>query len=362
MTKKTQTVTQPESVEAENHQPVALLSSKASASRMADVTTEPVETPAVISVDESDHKLPPFLTKLQVIVNMLPHEVGRWSRDGKRFDIVDEVTFLDYLRDHFAASKEATFIRQLHYYGFRKVDAANGGGDGVNGWSFMHESFTRDHPEGIASIKRRAERADRTVPSKLRVKQQTRVAELEQQVSALKLKVSALQRQLAEAKGGVSAGVGKKRLRRQAAALVVHTPLVSSEDLTDDMESLLDFDLSSRGNERVDLEFGEDVFESSSAVEPLPVDIGVLDLSRFESALNLNSDNDHRAPVRGATAPTAQPVVVPTPEQLSELLPLILSLPMVQQALLTLPHATNNDNVIKKMNSWEASHCVGGAC
>ena len=304
--------------------------------------------------------LSPFLAKLQSIIAELPRTIGCWSKDGLRFDIVDESAFLNYVTQHYGPSKEATFIRQLHYYGFRKLDAANGGGDGITGWSFMHEDFDRDRPEAIYSIKRRGER-DRSVKSRFRVKQQSRVTELEDQVSSLRSKVTALQRQLAEAKkmsGNMEEVTRKRRKLEEPQAkspLEFQRPpaLSTGSEETDehvshvDAESLFDLDLS---NKTIELGEDESVLEQMytseyDLVDPLPMQTDALDLSSFADALAYEKEPP-AAKLHMSASPPA--IEIPSPEQLATLLPMLWQLPVVQQALLSLPRPApvNDENRI----------------
>jgi hypothetical protein len=290
--------------------------------------------------------LPPFLQKLQTIIASSPLSVSRWSDDGLRYDVLDEEAFGAVLREHYGASKESTFVRQLHYYGFRKVDAANGGGDGERGWSFMHGEFTRDTPEKILQIKRRAERHDPKSMIKPRRQQSSRVADLERQVASLKLTIQDLRAKLAtKAEDEPSLGAKKrsrpssKKAPSSARPPVAAPPGNAASRRDDDVCSLMEGD--SLGDFAFDKRDPLDDFEfdvRSDTFEPLPVEPDYF----------------------GAASPQ-DAIPLATQAQLTQLLPFLLQLPAVQSALMAAPNLSPlvHHNSVHGAESW---HCVQGAC
>lgn len=139
-------------------------------------------------------KLVPFLRKVQQLCESAPPHIARWSADGKQFDVLDPKGFDELLKIHFEGAAPATFHRQLFFYGWVKLNHANGGGDEKTKgtWSFRHPQFLRDEPHKIYEIKRYARAADRE-----ELEDASRVDILERRVSALQSLVDDLSRKLA---------------------------------------------------------------------------------------------------------------------------------------------------------------------
>jgi len=92
--------------------------------------------------------LPPFLRKLQKLVATVDPSVGGWAQDGNSFVVRDSDAFEKHLRKYYKGCL-LTFVRQLHFYSFRKIDIKE------TQWSFFHKCFKRDAPHLIYEIKRK---------------------------------------------------------------------------------------------------------------------------------------------------------------------------------------------------------------
>ena len=92
--------------------------------------------------------LPPFLKKLQVVTDNVDAEIAHWNEAGDAFIVEKSEGFETALRQHFKGSL-LTFIRQLHFYGFRKVDIKG------EKWSFSHKCFRQELPHLIYEIRRK---------------------------------------------------------------------------------------------------------------------------------------------------------------------------------------------------------------
>jgi len=121
------------------------------------------------------NSLPPFLKKLRHITETVPPDIASWSEDGLSFIIHKKEFESEILKEHFKGNIQ-TFVRQLHFYGFRKfengkatsepkleeskdhIQAENGNATDF-AFSFAHEYFRRDQPHLIFAIKRKT-RAD----------------------------------------------------------------------------------------------------------------------------------------------------------------------------------------------------------
>mmetsp|Transcript_6902 Transcript_6902/g.7891 ORF Transcript_6902/g.7891 Transcript_6902/m.7891 type:complete len:233 (+) Transcript_6902:170-868(+) len=137
------------------------------------------------------NSLPPFLKKLRQITETVSPEIASWSEDGLSFIIHKKEFETEVLKEHFKGNIQ-TFVRQLHFYGFRKFEnnksmdiktskggkldekpaqkqpsksAVKTGTTSANNansefaFSFAHEYFRRDQPHLIFAIKRKT-RAD----------------------------------------------------------------------------------------------------------------------------------------------------------------------------------------------------------
>lgn len=92
--------------------------------------------------------LPPFLKKLQVVTSNVDAQIAHWNDAGDAFIVEKSDGFEKALRQHFKGSL-LTFIRQLHFYGFRKVDIKG------EKWSFSHKCFRQELPHLIYEIRRK---------------------------------------------------------------------------------------------------------------------------------------------------------------------------------------------------------------
>mmetsp|Transcript_5305 Transcript_5305/g.8172 ORF Transcript_5305/g.8172 Transcript_5305/m.8172 type:complete len:486 (+) Transcript_5305:392-1849(+) len=95
--------------------------------------------------------LPPFLAKLKTLTESCPKGVAGWNKAGTEYQITNGVRFeRDVLKKHFKGSI-STFVRQLHFYCFKKLEGKHPGIE----WAFSHEKFKRDEPHLIFEIRRK---------------------------------------------------------------------------------------------------------------------------------------------------------------------------------------------------------------
>ena len=73
------------------------------------------------SVDKTNNKVAPFLSKLSTLVTNMPTEVGGWTDDGLSFLVNDELASRTVLPQYFSHTNFRSFCRQLSCYGFRKT-------------------------------------------------------------------------------------------------------------------------------------------------------------------------------------------------------------------------------------------------
>mmetsp|Transcript_19557 Transcript_19557/g.25321 ORF Transcript_19557/g.25321 Transcript_19557/m.25321 type:complete len:354 (+) Transcript_19557:31-1092(+) len=132
-----------------------------------------------------------FLSKTYSMIDSLPAHIGGWSEAGDTMVILDSERFAsEYIPQYFKHNNFRSFVRQLNFYGFRKLRADAASGTGANRWEFKHANFRRGHPELLVQI-RRAEHYDYTAPDA--AAQRQRQAELEREVSELRQRVDEMQ-------------------------------------------------------------------------------------------------------------------------------------------------------------------------
>lgn len=83
-----------------------------------------------------------FPEKLWELVDQ-PSSGIQWSSDGKRIE-VNRTLLENYDGIKFRSHNFDSFIRQLHFYGFRKT-----------GNSYYHDQFQKGKPEALLSMKRK---------------------------------------------------------------------------------------------------------------------------------------------------------------------------------------------------------------
>jgi len=105
---------------------------------------------------------PIFLRKTYHMVDTCDPVIACWSEDGRIFIVKDPDEFAaSIIPQFFKHSNFASFVRQLNFYGFRKlrnhdsirIDPALDA-QTANFWRFRHENFQRGRPDLLTEIKR----------------------------------------------------------------------------------------------------------------------------------------------------------------------------------------------------------------
>ncbi|GBG33247.1 Heat stress transcription factor A-4c [Hondaea fermentalgiana] len=134
--------------------------------------------------------LPPFLKKLQEISQTCDPSIAEWSTDGSKFVVKSTRFERDVVRKFFKGNL-GTFIRQLHFYGFKKSDHVG------DTWSFEHPKFVRDFPANIYEIRRKTRKDAEGAASKSEVRVlREEVFDLRQEMSSLKDDMTEIKNQL----------------------------------------------------------------------------------------------------------------------------------------------------------------------
>ncbi|CAG9831024.1 unnamed protein product [Diabrotica balteata] len=95
--------------------------------------------------------IPLFIKKLWKMVNDVDSDnIISWNVEGDSFIIHDQLQFIIKLLPHyFKHNNMASFVRQLNFYNFHKVQNVN------NEVQFAHECFIKDMPEVLSYIRRK---------------------------------------------------------------------------------------------------------------------------------------------------------------------------------------------------------------
>eukprot|EP00542_Grammatophora_oceanica_P018981 CAMPEP_0194049292 /NCGR_PEP_ID=MMETSP0009_2-20130614/30229_1 /TAXON_ID=210454 /ORGANISM="Grammatophora oceanica, Strain CCMP 410" /LENGTH=395 /DNA_ID=CAMNT_0038695405 /DNA_START=99 /DNA_END=1286 /DNA_ORIENTATION=- len=115
-----------------------------------------------MSVTAKNAEIPLFLRKTYHMIDTCDQSVAAWSEDGKTF-VVKKVDVFEkiIIPQFFKHSKFSSFVRQLNFYGFRKIKYADTikidaklEAETANFWRFRHEKFLKGRPELLIEIKR----------------------------------------------------------------------------------------------------------------------------------------------------------------------------------------------------------------
>lgn len=106
--------------------------------------------------------VPLFLQKTYQMIETCPDAVASWSADGRTFVVKDVPQFeSSVIPQYFKHSKFSSFVRQLNFYGFRKVkysDSLRINADEdratANYWRFRHDLFMRGRKDLLGEIRR----------------------------------------------------------------------------------------------------------------------------------------------------------------------------------------------------------------
>lgn len=102
------------------------------------------------------NEAPVFLQKTFEMIDTCPSDIAGWSENGDTFIIKNMEEFTELLPNFFTHKNFRSFVRQLNFYGFRKLrtDGALNSERPAHWWEFRHEKFLRGQKHLLAQIKR----------------------------------------------------------------------------------------------------------------------------------------------------------------------------------------------------------------
>lgn len=136
---------------------------------------------------------PSFLRKTYTLINTCDPAIASWSEDGKSFVIKDQDSLSSkILHQFFKHNNLQSFIRQLNFYGFRKlrIESDITKPSSIQNEKILcyhHEMFVRGHPELLSKVRRPTEKAANTTQE---------VKSIRQDVNIIKENISALTKEM----------------------------------------------------------------------------------------------------------------------------------------------------------------------
>jgi hypothetical protein len=103
----------------------------------------------------------PFLRKLKLLIETCPEHVATFDETGTIFEILDINQFTLEITKHYKGTLN-TFIRQLHFYGFKKIESTRNTRRTQlprakpNSWSFTHNCLDKNNLTKLNNCKRSA--------------------------------------------------------------------------------------------------------------------------------------------------------------------------------------------------------------
>jgi len=148
------------------------------------------------SKGKSSPESPIFLRKTYHMIDTCDPSIATWSEDGETFVVKDTEKFAaEIIPQFFKHNNFSSFVRQLNFYGFRKIKSDPIKLDPVleeldaKHWRFKHEKFIRGRPDLLKEIKK----ANQTSTEKEEVDAlKKEVKDLKDQISTMSNDISRL--------------------------------------------------------------------------------------------------------------------------------------------------------------------------
>uniref|UniRef100_A0A6V1UTD2 HSF-type DNA-binding domain-containing protein n=1 Tax=Heterosigma akashiwo TaxID=2829 RepID=A0A6V1UTD2_HETAK len=159
---------------------------------------------------------PIFVRKTFEMVNACDRMIVCWTEDGKSFLVKDRIRLArEVIPRYFKHNKFSSFVRQLNFYGFRKVKSAALLSEAIpSEWlEFHHPKFQRGMPHILCEIKRASHFEEKTsnVAETLR-REQEEVSQLRSEVCDLRYQLANVTSELSQMKSLISQLMNEKRM------------------------------------------------------------------------------------------------------------------------------------------------------
>eukprot|EP00559_Dactyliosolen_fragilissimus_P005798 CAMPEP_0184856884 /NCGR_PEP_ID=MMETSP0580-20130426/2049_1 /TAXON_ID=1118495 /ORGANISM="Dactyliosolen fragilissimus" /LENGTH=443 /DNA_ID=CAMNT_0027352147 /DNA_START=45 /DNA_END=1376 /DNA_ORIENTATION=- len=155
-----------------------------------------------ISRGNTATEVPIFLRKTYHMIDTCNPEISSWSEDGETFVVKQpEVFEKEIIPQFFKHSKFSSFVRQLNFYGFRKIKFTDTikideklEAETANFWRFRHEKFLRGRPDLLTEIRRSNSQSnvDKTKQTEKQPESQGDYSSLKSEVDSLKERISTM--------------------------------------------------------------------------------------------------------------------------------------------------------------------------
>lgn len=165
---------------------------------------------------------PMFLEKTYDMLENCAPEIACWSAAGDSFIVKKPLEFAETIIPvYFKHKNFSSFVRQLNFYGFRKVrvDAAelaliDGAMDPKDWWEFRHEKFVHERKELLREIKRRTLSEAKTTVDR------NEIDELRAEVAGLRDQIQLLNKHMLTVMQAVAVRSGPSTAPQQAPAIL----------------------------------------------------------------------------------------------------------------------------------------------
>jgi len=162
--------------------------------------TKKIQKKITTKTIKSGNDSPIFLRKTYHMIGSCAPEIATWSVDGGTFVVKQpEVFEKTIIPQFFKHSKFSSFVRQLNFYGFRKIKYSDTiiidtklEAETADFWRFKHDKFIRGKPELLTEIRRHNSQSS-TEKDKMDEKKQP-----EKEITSLKSEVDILKDQIAD--------------------------------------------------------------------------------------------------------------------------------------------------------------------
>lgn len=223
------------------------------------------------AVHKENPIVPLFLLKTFSILETSPVDVVTWSETGDSFIVLDPDRFAsEVIPTHFKHNKFSSFVRQLNFYGFRKVKGKLNfvGKSEQHSWEFRHPYFQKGKPGLLADIRRTPQEETTELAAVSGPAETEQVEELKRTVVDLSEKVETLMKSVSDMQSII--------LQLTQGQDVFPAPILVPEDIatgsTDGETSPADWDI---GDDELLMTFLEDLNDG-----PLPAPVSSPDMSK----------------------------------------------------------------------------------